>query len=108
MSLLSTSANERLCQPPVTPWAASLSRQVEFESSHDATIGYGYWWWVLPGDPDGSGERDIYGALGFKGRYIFLVPEHDMVVVVTAGGRNWKQETAPREFLYSHILKALH
>jgi CubicO group peptidase (beta-lactamase class C family) len=88
--------------------AASLSLHVEFDPSNRGTIGYGYWWWVLPPDPEGEGEQNIYGAFGFKGQYIFLVPEHDMAVVVTAGGRNWKQEKAPQEFLYSHILKALH
>ena len=70
--------------------------------------GYGYWWWVLPPDPGGEGKQDIYGAFGFKGQYIFLVPEHDLVVVVTAGGRNWTEESAPREFLYSHVLKSVH
>jgi CubicO group peptidase (beta-lactamase class C family) len=88
--------------------AVSLSRHVEFERSSSGTIGYGYWWWVLPPDPEGKGKQNIYGAFGFKGQYIFLVPEHDMVVVVTAGGRGWSEEKAPREFLYSHILKALH
>jgi len=88
--------------------ATSLSRHVEFDSSRGGTVGYGYWWWVMPPDPDGTGKQDIYGAFGFKGQYIFLVPEHDMVVVVTAGGKGWTEESAPREFLYSHILKAAH
>ena len=88
--------------------AASLSRHVEFERSRGGAIGYGYWWWVLPPDPDGKGKQDIYGAFGFKGQYIFLVPEHDTVVVVTAGGSGWEEESAPRKFLYSHILKAMH
>jgi len=88
--------------------AASLSRHVEFKrSGSDTVVGYGYWWWLMPPDPDGEGKQDIYGAFGFKGQYIFLVPEHDMVVVVTAGGRGWREEVAPREFLYSHILKAV-
>ena len=88
--------------------AASLSRQVEFERSRGRAIGYGYWWWVMPPDPDGEGKRDIYGAFGFKGQYIFVAPEHDLVVVVTAGARNRREQAAPQEFLYSHILRALH
>jgi len=87
---------------------ASLSGHVEFDRPSGRAIGYGYWWWVLPPDPAGDGKRDIYGAFGFKGQYIFLVPEHDMVVVVTAGGSGWEEESAPRKFLYSHILKAMH
>jgi CubicO group peptidase (beta-lactamase class C family) len=87
--------------------ASSLSRHVEFESPKGGAIGYGYWWWVLPPDPDGEGKQDIYGAFGFKGQYIFLVPEHDMVVVVTAGARGRVEQSAPREFLYSHILPSV-
>ena len=50
---------------------------------------------------------DIYAACGFRGQYVFLVPEHDLLVVVTAGGRGWAEEKAPREFLYDDILPAL-
>jgi len=88
--------------------AASLSRHVEFERRSGHAVGYGYWWWVLPPDPDGAGKRDVYAACGFKGQYIFVVPERDLAVVVTAGARNGGEQAAPQEFLYSHILKALH
>lgn len=86
--------------------ATSLSRHVTFERTRGRSVGYGYWWWVLPPDPDGGGTQDIYGAFGFRGQYIFLVPEHDMVVVVTAGGQGWSEERAPRDFLYTNILPA--
>jgi CubicO group peptidase (beta-lactamase class C family) len=88
--------------------ATSLSRHVTFGRKRGRSVGYGYWWWVLPPDPDGTGQQDIYGAFGFRGQYIFLVPEHDMVVVVTAGGRDYSEEKAPQDFLYSHILPAAH
>ena len=86
---------------------ASLKRHVEFERRSSGAVGYGYWWWVYPPDPAGDG-MDIYAACGFLGQYIFLVPEHDMVVVVTAGGRGYAEERAPQDFLYSHILPAAH
>ena len=89
-------------------WVAdSLSRQVELEGRRNRVVGYGYWWWVLPPAPGGRGKQDIYGAFGFKGQYIFVVPEHDTVVVVTAGARGWNEQNAPIEFLYTHILKAV-
>ncbi len=88
--------------------ATSLSRHVSFDPPRERSVGYGYWWWVLPPDPDGAGSQDIYGAFGFRGQYIFLVPEHDMVAVVTAGTRGWDEEIAPVEFLYTHILAAVH
>jgi CubicO group peptidase (beta-lactamase class C family) len=78
----------------------SLEQHVTFDEPHGGSIGYGYWWWMMP--------DKVYAACGFMGQYIFLVPEHDMVVVVTAGGKGWDQERAPREFLYSHILPAAH
>lgn len=87
---------------------ASLSRQVEFEPrSGRRSVGYGYWWWVFPPDPGGDGKRDIYAAAGWKGQYIFIVPEHEMVVVVTAGCRDWTEEQAIVGFLYDSILPAV-
>jgi CubicO group peptidase (beta-lactamase class C family) len=92
---------------PASWVAGSLSRQVDLEARRDRVVGYGYWWWVLPPAPGSNDKQDIYGAFGFKGQYIFVVPEHDMVVVVTAGARGWHEENAPIEFLYSHILEAV-
>ncbi len=91
-----------------TSWVAdSLSRQVELEGQRDRVVGYGYWWWVLPPAPGGSGTQDVYGAFGFKGQYIFVAPELDMVVVVTAGARGRQEQNAPIEFLYTHIFDAV-
>jgi CubicO group peptidase (beta-lactamase class C family) len=86
----------------------SLSRQVEFDpQSGRRSVGYGYWWWVFPPDPGGAGQRDIYAAAGWKGQYIFIVPEHEMVVVVTAGCRDWTEEQAIVDFLYESILPSV-
>jgi len=92
---------------PASWVAESLSRQVKLEGQSNRVVGYGYWWWVLPPAPGGSGTQDIYGAFGFKGQYIFVVPEYDIVVVVTAGARNRDEQNAPIEFLYSHVLAAV-
>lgn len=70
-------------------------------------IGYGYLWWILEPDPAGDGRRHIYAAAGFMGQYIFVVPEHDMVVVVTGGTGSYADETRPVGFLYSHILPSV-
>lgn len=85
----------------------STRRHVVFDRPRGRAIGYGYWWWVLPPDPQGAGKQDIWGAFGFRAQYIFCVPEHDMVVVVTGGARGWPQERNPRDFLYTHILPAV-
>jgi CubicO group peptidase (beta-lactamase class C family) len=46
----------------------------------DANIvdGYGYHWWV--------GE-EYYLALGYQGQFIFIYPEHDLVIVFTGGSQ---------------------
>lgn len=69
--------------------------------------GYGYLWWIMRPDPDGDGGIPIYSARGFMGQYIFVIPEHRMVVVSTGRNMDAKAGDAVR-LLYSHILKAAH
>ena len=45
--------------------------------------------------------------MGFRGQYVFVVPEHEMVVVVTGGTRNGRDQRRPIEFLYTHVLPAV-
>ncbi len=86
---------------------ASLRRHVEFPGAWAPFTGYGYLWWVFEGDRDASGSSDIYAATGLYGQYIFLIPKHDAVVVVTAHARRDEDQRRPIEFLYSHILPAV-
>jgi CubicO group peptidase (beta-lactamase class C family) len=87
---------------------ASTRRHVKFETPPFGNfVGYGYLWWILPPAEKGEGHPDIYAACGFRAQYIFVVPEHDMVVVVTGGTRNSADQGKPVEFLYSHILPAV-
>jgi CubicO group peptidase (beta-lactamase class C family) len=55
---------------------------VEEATQHriDANIfpGYGYQWWV---------DDDYFVALGYQGQFIFVYPEHDLIVVFTGGSR---------------------
>jgi CubicO group peptidase (beta-lactamase class C family) len=85
----------------------STRRHVTFSRASRKMTGYGYLWWILPPDPDGDGRTEIFAACGFRAQYIFVIPEHDMVVVVTGGTRNGTDQNRPREFLYSHILPAV-
>ena len=68
--------------------------------------GYGYLWWILPLEEDGE-PGGIYAAMGHMGQYIFVVPDRDLVVTVTAGTRSWPDQIKPIQFLYSHILPAI-
>jgi CubicO group peptidase (beta-lactamase class C family) len=84
----------------------SFRKRVSF-TDRGHTIGYGYWWWISEADPAGAGDTPIYSARGFRAQYIFVIPEHDMVVVVTGGTRQWADEKKPVDFLYSHILPSV-
>jgi CubicO group peptidase (beta-lactamase class C family) len=86
---------------------ASFRRHVEFAPHRSAFTGYGYLWWILPPDDKAGAHADIFAASGFRAQYIFVIPEHEMVVVVTGGTRNRAAQGAPVRFLYSHVLPAV-
>lgn len=75
--------------------------------------GYGYLWWLLkpPGAKEGEetpfADLHAYSACGHMGQYIMVVPERDLVVVVTAGATNGTDQAKPFEFLYSYVLPAI-
>ena len=86
----------------------SLRRHVDWrDEPRGHKVGYGYLWWVLEPDPAGAGGHDIYAAMGFRGQYIFIVPEHDMVVAVTAGTQSSDDQRRAVDYLYSHILPSV-
>jgi CubicO group peptidase (beta-lactamase class C family) len=84
----------------------SIKKRVTFEG-RGRVVGYGYLWWIMQPDPKGNGKIHIYAAMGFRAQYIFVIPEHDMVVVVTGGTRSGYDQRKPIEFLYTHILPAV-
>jgi CubicO group peptidase (beta-lactamase class C family) len=70
-------------------------------------VDYGYLWWLLPLDgsgPTGAPDATIYTAAGAQGQWIFVIPRHDLVVVVTG---NTPEFDRPVRFLYEDILPAL-
>lgn len=54
-----------------------------------STVGYGYFWWVAKFHTKTGLEIDGYYAAGNGGQYIVVLPELDMVVVIT--GSNYDQ-----------------
>ena len=85
----------------------SFRKHVDLGTKPTGTIGYGYWWWILAPDPEGEGKENIYAAMGFRAQYIFVIPEHDMVVVVNGDTRSGTDQRKPIAFLYSHILPSV-
>jgi CubicO group peptidase (beta-lactamase class C family) len=85
----------------------SFKMHVDFGNPSSHVIGYGYLWWILRPDPKGDKQQKIFAAMGFRAQYIFVIPEHQMIVVVTGGTRSRKDQRKPIEFLYTHILPAI-
>lgn len=85
----------------------SVKMHVSFGNTPSHVKGYGYLWWILEPDPRGSKKEFIYAAMGFRAQYIFVIPEHQMVVVVTGGTQSRLDQRKPIEFLYTHILPAV-
>jgi CubicO group peptidase (beta-lactamase class C family) len=85
----------------------SFEQHVTFDPPKGHFVGYGYLWWILRPDPAGAGQP-IYAAVGFMGQYIFVIPEHDMVVTVTAAATSSFDMNRPVDFLYTDVLPAAH
>ena len=66
--------------------------------------GYGYLWWIGAPDPRAKGELDIPYARGRLGQYIFVIPEHDMVVVFLSDAKTSPEMAKPIEVMYDRIL----
>lgn len=45
--------------------------------------------------------------MGAHAQYIFIIPEHDMVVVVNGFTQSGADQNKPIGFLYDHILPAV-
>ena len=67
--------------------------------------GYGYLWWIQEPSANKDEETIVYSARGAFGQFIFIIPDHDMVIVVTADTKGEVFEH-PVDFIYSHILPA--
>jgi len=85
----------------------SFKMHVDFGNPDQDVVGYGYFWWIQRPDPQGDGQEYIYAARGAHGQYIFIVPEHDMVVAVNADTKSGQQQRNIVNILYNHILPAV-
>jgi CubicO group peptidase (beta-lactamase class C family) len=60
-------------------WVQQSTRWIVDADRYNA--GYGYQWWVLA--RKGEATYEAYAALGYGGQYLIVVPQLDLVVVVT-------------------------
>ena len=64
---------------------------------------YGYQWWLgtfMPSNIEG------FMAAGWGGQYIVVLPEVDMVVVITQGDYNWEHPMILMDYMNNFILPA--
>lgn len=86
---------------------SSFEMKVNLGEMEPWVRGYGYLWWILKPGSKSRTSQNVYAAIGAMGQYIFVIPEYDMVVVVTSGGSTGEEFYQPQQFLYSHILDAV-
>lgn len=78
-----------------------------------STGAYGYQWWIRPYGvnafgtyqaPHGAAQYDAYHAFGAWGQYIFVVPELELVTVITCVGP--QDSYTPRPYFTDYVLAA--
>ena len=67
---------------------------------------YGYHWWVYPGLAPTSDGIEAFGAMGYRGQHIYVIPDKDMVVVFASTLDPNDTISAPRTLLEQYILPA--
>ena len=83
--------NEKQILP--AEWVAESSRKQI--SVGDGFDDYGYCWWIKTID-----DYECYYALGYGGQYIMIVPDLDMVIVMTS---RWDEELYGRDYFIEII-----
>ena len=81
-------------------WVLESSKK-HIQQKYISDYYYGYHWWVHP-----TGR---YSAVGYAGQWIYVIPEHEMVVVFTNNFDNsdqW-QISAPERLLETYIIPAV-
>ncbi|WP_282159735.1 serine hydrolase domain-containing protein [Ulvibacterium marinum] len=68
--------------------------------------GYGGMWWLLPQEKTKTKNSfDILMAYGHWGQFLFVIPQYDMVIVMTQNdSATYSEEIGPIKLLYSHLL----
>ena len=91
---------------PETWVKASVSPQAPFTNGGECGFNYGYFWWLLP-TCAANPASGWYSAVGNGGHRIYVVPEQELVIVVTAGLYDDSQQTLAVRQLIQGIRGAL-
>jgi len=85
----------------------SCRTHVDLTSPGQPPGGYGYLWWIGAPDPRGNGRQSVTIARGRYGQLIFVVPEHDMVVVMISIAQEGGNPGNLMSLFYDRILTAV-
>ncbi len=85
----------------------STAMRFRFQADDHAIDGYAYLWWILQPDPSVTDGAPIVAATGLGGQYLFIIPDHDMVVVVTGWSDDQEESAAAFQYLYDSILRSV-
>jgi CubicO group peptidase (beta-lactamase class C family) len=85
----------------------SCSMHVDLAGPGQPPSGYGYLWWIGAPDPRGNGRQYVSVARGRFGQFIFVAPEHDMVVVILSVPEEGSNPCNYMSLFYDRILTAV-
>jgi len=85
---------------------ASVSPQALIGSDGECGFNYGYFWWLLPTCATNPASG-WYAAIGNGGHRIFVVPEQELIIVVTAGLYDDSRQTAAVRQIIQGVRRAL-
>jgi CubicO group peptidase (beta-lactamase class C family) len=92
-------------------WVSEAGRPWIDSDLRDTRYGYQVWLNPLPDDRGGEDPAGIIQASGYGGQKLFIVPEHDLVVVFFGCSQNTYgcgiSDSVPSLALYNYILRAL-
>jgi CubicO group peptidase (beta-lactamase class C family) len=84
---------------------ASFKKYLVLEN-HNEKNEYGFLWWHYHYNVNGQTINTIE-ARGAGGQYIFIVPQYQMVVVITSGNFRNRRVWQPEKIMENYILKAV-
>jgi CubicO group peptidase (beta-lactamase class C family) len=66
--------------------------------------GYGYQWWLLGNQ--GQGEPQVYGAMGYGGQFLFIVPELDLIALFYSWNIYGTRSSLVKDLFFEQLLPA--
>lgn len=85
----------------IPEWFVRESTQKQSEGGNPEPANYGYLWWVMA-----NFKPFAYCAAGYGGQYIFVIPEHDLIIVTTGNHTLVPPPVAPVPLIFRYVIPA--